>query len=330
VVVGEPSDLRLTTELIRSRLDASSCPLCGNGETARFFPSCFDTGRRLEIRECDRCQVAWQWPRVHAGIEESAKYFDAAYERNDAYFNNDAKETICTLYLDYLDGIVEDRGRLLDLGAGFGSFVNAARDRGWDAIGVEPSATGARRAKNQFPNIEIIHGALEDVPADLTFDVITMWDVVEHLDDPMDLLRQAGGRLRPGGLLVVETGNYESAERSQAGLDWWGYLSDHRWCLNPPALSRMLRDCGFSDVSVAPRCMRPQAKMPPWIPSRTSLAARIARRPWRAGYFSRMFAETEKMRASAPETFELSIFTVAARKAGEARPIKARKTATAG
>jgi len=326
--VSVSNNSRLTTGLIRSRLDAFRCPFCGNDETPRFFPACHDTGRRLEVRECDRCQAAWQWPRAHADIEESAKCFDVAYKRNDAYFNSERKDLISGICLDYLDGLVEQRGRLLDIGAGFGAFVHAAQGRGWDAHGVEPSTTGVRRAKEQFPNADIIHGTLADIPLDLTFDVITMWDVVEHLDDPMDLMHEARKRLRPGGLLVVETGNYQSAERSQAGLAWWGYQSDHRWYFTPDTLSRMLHDSGFSNASVAPRCMRPEARMEPWIPSRRNLAARILRRPWRGRYFLRMYADTQWLRTVAPETFDLPIFTVVARRAGDAGKAQASRADT--
>ena len=73
---------------------------------------------------------------------------------------------------------------ILDFGAGVGSFVRVARDAGWDAVGVERSGVARRTAEEKYGVV-----LLENLPQRL-FDVITLWDVVEHLRTPKDILAQ--------------------------------------------------------------------------------------------------------------------------------------------
>ena len=65
------------------------------------------------------------------------------------------------------------------------------------------------------------------------FDLITLMDVIEHVEKPDPLIVEAAARLAPSGVLVAETGNYQSAGRVQSQGAWWNDQVDHRWCLTP-------------------------------------------------------------------------------------------------
>ena len=97
-------------------------------------------------------------------------------------------------------------GRLLEIGCGKGMFLEHAKQRGWQVRGVEVSADAGRVAQEKGLDVHI--GPVESVsPPSEPFDFVHMNHVLEHLAEPVDVLRQVGAWLRPGGLVVVEVPN---------------------------------------------------------------------------------------------------------------------------
>jgi SAM-dependent methyltransferase len=111
------------------------------------------------------------------------------------------------------------RGRLLDAGAGRGRFVAAAREAGWDARGIEPSARGADPYGAALERASIEEAAI--APGSL--DAVTLWHVLEHLDDPGAALTRIRGWLRPGGVVLVGAPNLASFQ-ARIGGDRWYHL----------------------------------------------------------------------------------------------------------
>jgi 2-polyprenyl-3-methyl-5-hydroxy-6-metoxy-1,4-benzoquinol methylase len=98
-------------------------------------------------------------------------------------------------------------GRLLSVGCGLGFDLKVAKDLGFDATGLESSEVAVRYAQD-FVGVPVMHGTLETFSgADGSFDVVTFWDVLEHLPDPCGALARAASLLRPGGIVVVRTPN---------------------------------------------------------------------------------------------------------------------------
>src|SRR5690606_14069994 len=139
-----------------------------------------------------------------------------------------------------------DLGRMLNVGCGAGIFARAAFKEGWSVCGVDPAAT-PEADQEDGRSLTLIQGLLDAVPSGQTFDVITLWDVVEHLERPRDLLSACKDYLAPGGWLVMETGNFLSTGRIVEDANWWCYQHDHRWYFSPKTLESLLRDIGFSD-----------------------------------------------------------------------------------
>ncbi|MCC7106811.1 MAG: class I SAM-dependent methyltransferase [Chloroflexi bacterium] len=138
----------------------------------------------------------------------------------------------------------EATGRLLDVGCHTGVFLTVARERGWDVSGVEPSRWSVDRARER--GLDVLHGTFGTVslPAG-GFDVITMWDVIEHLADPLAELQHAAALLRPGGLLAISTMNVEAWFPRVLGRHWPWYMQMHLYYFTPSTLRQMLAEAGF-------------------------------------------------------------------------------------
>ena len=111
--------------------------------------------------------------------------------------------------------------RLLDVGSGSGDFLLRMRARGWTVLGVEPDPVAAAAARAN--GLDVRDGMLVDAefPGD-TFDAIVLSHVIEHVHDPVALLRECGRVLRPGGVLVLMTPNLASVGHRRFGADWRG------------------------------------------------------------------------------------------------------------
>ena len=111
--------------------------------------------------------------------------------------------------------------RLLDVGCGSGEFLSRMRERGWAVIGVEPDPVAAAAARRD--DLDVRDGMLEDAAfADESFDAVVLSHVIEHVHDPIALLRECGRILRPGGRLVLTTPNLTSVGHRRFGADWRG------------------------------------------------------------------------------------------------------------
>ncbi|MBC7484537.1 MAG: class I SAM-dependent methyltransferase [Rhizobacter sp.] len=192
-------------------------------------------------------------------VEQSAEYFADQYQDAHAqsYFDKDARQAVAQLQLEFMRSLRPQPGTLLDIGAGDGTFIAAAADAGWRCIGLEPAARAAFRhaalgpgsAQMLVSSVESLHGE--------RFDVITLWDVIEHVERPINLVRAAAALLADDGVLVVETGNYRSVDRLQGGSDWWCYQLDHRWYFSLATLRPLLQAAGLSHMLLANRVFRP-------------------------------------------------------------------------
>lgn len=143
-------------------------------------------------------------------------------------------------------GLPAGEGRsLLDVGCGSGAFLSLMRDRGWRVVGVEPDPKAAESARNN--KLDVRDGMLADAAfADDTFDAIVLSHVIEHVHDPVALLRECARVLRPGGRLVITTPNLESVGHRRFGADWRGLEPPrHLHVFSLGALSACVRSAGL-------------------------------------------------------------------------------------
>ena len=136
-------------------------------------------------------------------------------------------------------------GRLLDVGCAAGFFVHEARKYGWDAIGIEPSKWlvnwGVANLGEKLYTGTLRQGGFKDGE----FDVLTMWDVLEHVPDPISELNECYRVLKQGGMIIINYPDFGSVLSRLAGRNWWFLLSNHLYYFTPKTMSRCLETAGF-------------------------------------------------------------------------------------
>ena len=172
------------------------CAVCESPEAVSLL---YRTGA-FDVLLCRRCRLAYiNVEFTVAKGEGIPDLFRDTYQRNErdllARFDRD---------LASIERFARPPGRLLDVGCGGGWFLSAASRQGWAAEGVDLDLAVLTVARQEGHRVEwATYDEVEYAPA--TFDVVTMFNVIEHMPNPIAALRKTREILRPGGLLVVET-----------------------------------------------------------------------------------------------------------------------------
>ena len=179
-----------------------NCPACNSNKIADKW-----LDRRIssdtKIFWCANCGFGWQYPMPMP--KEIHDYYDN-YTVYNIHGANE-KEESCQKRVCRIDKLQCMHGRLLDIGSGIGIFLKIAKKDGWDVTGIEPQKSAALYCRNQL-GIDVHLGTIRDVKLEPeSFDVVTLWDVWEHVYDPLFFLDQCIKLIRPGGLFVMSVPN---------------------------------------------------------------------------------------------------------------------------
>ncbi|MCX5998402.1 MAG: class I SAM-dependent methyltransferase, partial [Chloroflexi bacterium] len=141
----------------------------------------------------------------------------------------------------------ERRGLLLDVGCAEGALLTWADKRGYQAFGLDLSDLAVGIAKRRLITSDVIQGDVRSLPLkDNCLDIVTCFDVLEHLEDPPDGLRQVARSLKPGGLFVASVPNTDSFGLKWKGRQWFAYRdSTHVSVLPPDTWAEMFSANGF-------------------------------------------------------------------------------------
>ena len=135
--------------------------------------------------------------------------------------------------------------RLLDFGCGFGQFLEMCRLFGIDAIGVDRS-----HARRSGAGVQVF-AELEDAPGE--FDAITLFEVLEHLDDPLAMLKMLRARLKPGGIMVIEVPDTSGTSAISSREDYYRiHPLDHINAFTPESLAAIMARAGFEPIHKQP------------------------------------------------------------------------------
>lgn len=236
------------------------CPLCGSENFEVFAEHIPDRLQQLpgEFRlvRCQSCSLVYQNPRLSI---RSLGYFYPEDYKSFTLKAPSGRFALRELMMNYglwrryqiVRSLVKG-GCLLDVGCGTGWFLASMANRpGWRVVGIEPNTFAARYAQEQF-GLDVINAFPDQLNfEEASFDVVTMWDVVEHLHNPTTILSRVRIWLKNRGFLIIRTPNLGSWD-SRVFREFWAGLDlpRHLFVLDKGSLSLLLEKTGFRIIEM--------------------------------------------------------------------------------
>ncbi len=229
------------------------CDLCGSEErTPLFVKEGF-----VHVR-CKNCGLVYVSPRLSDHL--SGQVHAGTAEMGDDFLSKSQTKRL----LDELKRLEQFRklNRILEIGPGKGWFLEQANKLGWETWAVEVNSKALERLKaigihRIINDEESLNQILEE-----SFDVVRIWDVLEHLESPKKTLAMSFNALRKAGIIKISTTNFRSLSRIVNGPNWV-YLNgaDHIVLFEPKTIDRMFREVGFSRIKVRTRSFNLRKKL---------------------------------------------------------------------
>jgi len=235
--------------------DGPLCPVCGKQDFRTEFSvtDFFVSGEKFPVIRCLNC--GFRLTGKAPGPGESGRYY-----QSESYIShsNTRKGMVNRLYHIVRRVMLKKKaefvkkttglsiGTLLDIGAGTGHFLYVMQQSGWNVSGTEKD-TKARKFSSEHWGIELLPDeGLFSLP-DQSFDVITLWHVLEHLHSPLDYLKKASALLKPAGSLIIALPNPASFDAQHYREYWAAWdVPRHLWHFQPENIEKLALKAGFS------------------------------------------------------------------------------------
>jgi len=226
------------------------CPSCGHDDVKFWLegPDRFFGGSEVfSLLRCPQCALVWldNPPKP----EEMDKHYGPDYDR----LITSSGETSPERWRARREAISQHKsaGALLDLGCSSGAFLESLKGPAWQLYGIEMSADAARRAEARSSAQVFVGDILEAPFAPESFDVVTCFDVLEHVYEPREVMAKVQEWLKPGGIFYVLVPNIDSAESRVFGSYWYGLeLPRHISHFSPASLRTIGKSAGLEEVRI--------------------------------------------------------------------------------
>ena len=245
------------------KLETIPCPVCQTKEYTVLRPAQYPSGVSNEnlcavylassdrvlmdqLVQCRNCSLVYLNPRIDQAIILNGykNAVDPTFTEQNVQRIKTFKRSLSYILSRY-EINVDLQTRVLDIGCAGGAFPKAASDLGFSVTGVEPSSWLAEYGKKTY-NLDIRTGLLSEQEfAKASFDIITLWDVIEHLTDPDEVIRQVNHLLKDKGVLIVNYPNYASLMRWLLGMKWPFFLNVHLLYFTPTTIKHFLEERGL-------------------------------------------------------------------------------------
>jgi SAM-dependent methyltransferase len=246
-----------------------ACAICGSRDQEVVLEARYENERDADLIQkfrasgdellidrlvrCRTCGLQYISPRLRSDLI-LASYADG---EDPVYVSQmDARERTFASSLARIERLTGGPATLLDIGTAAGGFLAAAKRRGWRAEGCEPNRWLAAWGSRQY-GVRIRPGSVfEQNYEPEQFDVITLWDVIEHTTDPKATLERCRTLLKPGGVLIVNYPDIGSWIARALGRRWLFLTSVHLHYFDRTTIRRLLETTGFEVAEVRPHVQR--------------------------------------------------------------------------
>lgn len=214
-----------------------ACPLCEEAPCSTLFFK-----DEHEIFRCSECQLVFSTNEPQPDdlpVLYGRDYFTAGGSGYRSYVGEEPTHRLqARRYLRRLARFTPP-GRVLDIGCAAGYFLDEARRAGWDARGLDASPYASTYAGSRL-KLNVVTGGFLDVDLDDGFDLITLFNVLEHMADPVNVERRLYDLVRPGGFVAIETWDCDSLMARLFGSRWQQYDPDYvPYYYSPRSLARL-------------------------------------------------------------------------------------------
>lgn len=218
-----------------------NCYLCGSDDLAGVYDL-----REFSVVRCRHCNLTFTLlPDQHATLRNNAECYQVqhwgkTYSRARKKFGERYRRILRMI------SAYKSAGRLLDVGCSLGFFLDTARESGFDVYGVEPVKNAASFAREEL-KLNITTGMLEQAKyPDRFFDIVCLFDVLEHIPDPLAALAEVSRILKKDGLLVLQCPNIESSMATLTKQHWrWLLVPQHLYHFSRETITSLLRKAGY-------------------------------------------------------------------------------------
>lgn len=257
-------------------MEEVNCNLCGANDYKIIYHSQYNKISQQELAEkfrssgdellldqlvqCNQCGLKYVNPRI-----KSELILKGYSEGTDENFISQAesREKTFDKQLKYIEKIIcpknyQNRGKIYDIGTAGGSFLQAAKKRGWEVYGTEPNKWLCDWGKKNY-NINIQPGDLFSNHFENNFfDAVTLWDVLEHVPNPTKNLQEINRLLKPQGYLIVNYPDIGSWLSKAMRRKWIFLLSVHLYYFNRQTIKKILEKNGFELIKIKPHIQKLQ------------------------------------------------------------------------
>src|SRR5262245_19487975 len=235
--------------------EETPCPLCAGRNCTPLVegqdPSAGAEGLWFAVVQCDSCGACYTNPRPDpASIVQfySANYspYQKHHQRRRGFRWNPLR-LLKQPRVEKRPIPWHGQGRLLDFGCGSGAYLVEMSRLGWNVVGIDASHRMVERIRDEL-GLRAYAGSLPHLELDSeSFDVVTMWHSLEHVHEPVPVLREVRQLLAPGGKVVIAVPNIDSLPFRWFGRHWFGLeLPRHLTHFTATSLLQMLQRCGFA------------------------------------------------------------------------------------
>lgn len=239
------------------QMEWTACNLCASDQAELYCEGRdrqLGGERRFRFVRCRQCGLIYLNPRPLR--DEMSRYYPDDYEpfvRPSCSQSGSLAQWGYARYLEKRRKALmrwKESGLLLDVGCATGDFLAHMAQYDWQVQGVEPSLSASERARQEH-HLDVLTGDLSQSRfPDRHFDVVTLWDVLEHLHDPLGALTEIHRILKDDGLLVIELPSTRCFDARLFGPYWIGLdVPRHLYVFPPAPLKAMLRKAGFQIFS---------------------------------------------------------------------------------